>query len=443
MSANKKLSPSRLYCLWLSLSLAIVLLWTPISSRADTLEDAARALAEKISAMVAPREKLSLSVHNLSALLPEQVLYFQKVVESELSGRGHVVLHGQSNEASLKISLSQNLTSFLSVVELVQAGKTYSLIEPLNIATPQPFVGNPSKQFTLSSELVWKQRSPILDLKFLIQAEGQPERFAVLGPETLSVQQRKETGWALVKTFSLRGASVQSRDPRGELFQFKEGSGFRLITGTSGATCSVILDTTLDLGNLDCDSSQKNELTGATLLTFGPHVIDNGAKWDAFHNYFSGEMFGESGTMWKVEPFYASTFYSPKPEDVQEVWIAAGIDGHIHVISHDHKDLRIFAGSGSELTAVHNECDDGWYVLMTGTGDWTAGDRITAFQLEGSSFHGFDQFVELPGPVLSLGSEQIPTFGEIKESRASAIAVIRNLKSGDYEAYRISIACAR
>jgi hypothetical protein len=49
----------------------------------------------------------------------------------------------------------------------------------------------------------------------------------------------------------------------------------------------------------------------------------------------------------------------------------------------------------------------------------------------------------MPGPVLSLGSEQVPSDAEFTGHHDGAIAVVRNLKTGEYEAYRISMACGR
>jgi len=393
--------------------------------------------------MLAPGERLSLDVHNLSALSPDQLLYFSQTIENEFRNRGHVVLHDESSETVLKIGLSQNLTNLLIVGELVQGAKTRISLEHIDLAALDMTGQRPSKQFTLSSELVWKQRNPLLDVRFLLRVQGQSDRLAVLSADALSIQEKKDAGWTLVKNFPLRGADLVSRDPRGELFQTKEDSGVQLIASFPTTLCFVPLDSAGYPTNLDCDTNSKNGLVGSSLVTFGPRIIDNGAKWDLPHNYFSGAMFGENGTQWKIDPFYSATFYSSKPGEAPDFFIAAGVDGHTRVINHDRKVLRTVSDWGSDLTAVHSTCDDGWYVLAGGSGDWTGNDRITAFQLDESSLRSVGQFVELPGPILSLGSEQIPTEGETPVTREGAIAVVSNLKSGEYEAYHISITCSR
>jgi hypothetical protein len=444
VSAKQKLSPHRIrgqfiVCLLLGFLLACL----PISSKADSLEDAAHTFARKIAQMLTPGEKLTVTLHNLSSLSADQVLSFEQAVEDDLRGRGHNVLHTESGETSLKIGLSQSLTSLFAVAELVQSGQTRVFVERLDLATLDLFAGTTSKQLSLSSELVWKQSGPIRDLRFLAPDRDEAERLVILGLEAISVHQKGQTGWSVVKTYPLRTGDAQSRDPRGQLFEMKEDSGFRLVAGLPGLTCFVSLDAAFNPGNLECDSNPKDELVGASVLTSGPHLIDAAAKWDSSHNYFTGDIFGESGTKLRIDPFYSATFYSSNSGESPEALVVSGIDGQCRVFNHDGKVLRTLSLCGSELTTVHSDCDDGWYILASGKGDWTSSDRVTALQLEEGSVRVFEQFVELPGPVLSLGSEQIPSEGDIKFGPKGAIAVIRNLKSGEYEAYRISIACSQ
>lgn len=444
MFAKQKLSPPPtrgrfVVCLLLGFLFACL----PPSSKADSLEDAAHTFAGKIALMLSSGEKLTVTVHNLSSLSADQVLSFGQAVEDDLRSRGHNVLHTESGDTSLKIGLSQNLTGLLAVAELVQSGQTRVFVDRLDLATLDLVAGNTSKQLNLSSELVWKQNGPIRDLRFLAPVRDQPERLVVLGPEAVSVHQKGESGWTLVKTYALGAGNAKSRDPRGELFQLKGDSGFRLVAGLPGLTCFVSLDAAFNPGNLECDSNPKDELVGASLLTLGLHLIDNAAKWDSFHNYFTGDILGEGGTKLRIDPFYSATFYSSNSGESPEVLVVSGVDGQCRLLNRDGKVLRTLPVCGGELTTVHSDCDDGWYILASGKGDWTGSDRVTALQLEESSVRVFEQFVELPGPVLSLGSEQIPSEGDIKIGRKGAIAVIRSLKSGEYEAYRISIACSR
>jgi hypothetical protein len=440
VSAKQKLSPLPIS---LKVLLGLIFLCTPFLASAEPLEEVARVFTRKIALMLATGDRLSVIVHNLSALSPDQLLYFSQTVENEFRNRGHVVLDDDSTETVLKIGLSQNLTSLLIVGELVQGGKTRISLEHIDLAALDVTGQSPSKQFTLSSELVWKQWSPILDLRLLGTAPGQHERLAVLTTDTLSIYEKKDTGWTLLKSFPLRRPDLVSRDPRGELFQITEEPGNSLVASFPMFMCFVTLDNALNPGNVECNSNPQKDLVGSSLLTFGPHVVDNGAKWDSSHNYFSGAMFGESGSRWKIDPFYSAAFYSSKPGEAPDLLVAAGVDGQARVLNHDAKVLRTFSDWGSELTTAHSSCDDGWYVLAGSNRDWTGNDRLRAFQIEESSVRVFEQFVELPGPILSLGSEQVPAEGEIKNARQGAIAVVRNLKSGAYEAYRISIACSR
>jgi hypothetical protein len=195
---------------------------------------------------------------------------------------------------------------------------------------------------------------------------------------------------------------------------------------------------------MDCTSNDKEELVGLAMLTAGPYTFDIAAKWDSSWNSFTGELYGESGIRLKIEPFYSASFLGLNPEKSDSLLISAGVDGHSRLSDKNLKVLESFVCWGSELTAMLSDCDAGWSVLATGKADWTDNDRITAFQFVEPAALTLDSSVDLPGPVLSLGPEQIPSEGDFTGGlRNGALAIVRNLKTGEYEAYRISMACSR
>ena len=91
---------------------------------------------------------------------------------------------------------------------------------------------------------------------------------------------------------------------------------------------------------------------------------------------------------------------------------------------------RTFPRGRSEFTNMSGHC--GTQVrFATGTGDYTQPDSVQAFEEQWATFDPLSDELNFPGPVMALHvTDRVPT------------AIVRNLQTGKYEAYRISITCA-
>jgi hypothetical protein len=97
--AKQKLSPSRLRgWLFLRLLLVVFLLALPCASRADSLEDTARALARKVAAVPQRERRFFLSWQNHSSLSDENSEALKESFTNELGGEN---LLRNRNPASL------------------------------------------------------------------------------------------------------------------------------------------------------------------------------------------------------------------------------------------------------------------------------------------------------------------------------------------------------
>jgi hypothetical protein len=68
----------------------------------------------------------------------------------------------------------------------------------------------------------------------------------------------------------------------------------------------------------------------------------------------------------------------------------------------------------------------------TGAGDFTEPDFVEAYEWRGATYVPLSNELNFPGPVMALHIVgRVPT------------AIVRNLKTGNYEAYRLSISCAQ
>jgi hypothetical protein len=89
---------------------------------------------------------------------------------------------------------------------------------------------------------------------------------------------------------------------------------------------------------------------------------------------------------------------------------------------------------GSQITAVESSCRAGELYLAAGTGDYTESDTIGLF--ESTVVNGIaaekrlSDFLHFPGPVVAL-----------QFAKFAPRAIVRNLQTGNYEAYRISVTC--
>jgi hypothetical protein len=90
---------------------------------------------------------------------------------------------------------------------------------------------------------------------------------------------------------------------------------------------------------------------------------------------------------------------------------------------------QTFPRGRGELTEMSGHC--GTQVrFAAGSGDYTQPDSVQAFEEQWSSFVPLSDELSFPGPVMTLHvTDRVPT------------AIVHNLQTGNYEAYRISTTC--
>ena len=83
-------------------------------------------------------------------------------------------------------------------------------------------------------------------------------------------------------------------------------------------------------------------------------------------------------------------------------------------------------------TVLTPSCDVGGWKLLADGSDWTTPDVLQVVP-DGSLREGSAALLsDFPGPILGINGEQNP---------ASALVVTRNLRTGNYEVYKITLAC--
>jgi len=109
--------------------------------------------------------------------------------------------------------------------------------------------------------------------------------------------------------------------------------------------------------------------------------------------------------------------------------LLAEVDGRIHIHDAAHAPQAVFDG-GSDL-AVIAACG-GRHIALTGNGDTASLDSIALYDLVNRTPVRVSEPVELSGPVTALWPA-----GE------GAVAVARNLSTGKYGAYSLTLDCGR
>jgi len=88
-------------------------------------------------------------------------------------------------------------------------------------------------------------------------------------------------------------------------------------------------------------------------------------------------------------------------------------------------------GKGIEVV-IGSVCGGANQFLATGAGDYTQTDSVQAFQMESAGPVPISPELSFPGPIIALHTEL-----------DAARAIVRNLTTGDYEAYRLAISCGQ
>ena len=127
-------------------------------------------------------------------------------------------------------------------------------------------------------------------------------------------------------------------------------------------------------------------------------------------------------------------FYSvaPLPRSSYTLWIFAGVDGTVRLLDGiSEQTARV--NWGSDLASVKTSCGSGWQVLATRPGD-NSGDSIRAFEVPDRDPVAVSPPLEFSGGITSLWTEA---------KASSAIVVSRSAETGNYEAFRLAVACGQ
>ncbi len=323
----------------------ILLFLVCLVARGETVDDAARALAKRISIHLAPTETARVTSRNLSSLGGADAAKVQTALDQALRRPNRSVIRN-ATQIEIAVTISENLRGYLLVAEIRRPGET--AIEMIDFY-PGPLPAPARAALALEKKLLWEQDEPILD----VAVAG--DQMMVLDPAGVTRYARRAGKWERAEAATVAGSV---RDPRGRL----EVAGDSVAVHMPGVTCRGNWKPALALG---CE--EGGELSPAR-NTFDLH------DWrGAF--FSDAELAGDH--------------------------LVAELDGRTHVYDAAHAPVASFDGWGSDFAVMASACD-GAHIAATAAGDRDSGDSIALYDLVNHAPVRVSDPVELPGPVMAL-----------------------------------------
>lgn len=377
---------------------ALLFLILPAAEAADDLNGAARELARKTT-VFGKVDPAAISWRNVSSLGSGELAQARTAFEAALQEAGSRT--GSAPVLTVRITLSQNPTHYL-LVEEAQSGEDREVWIAAWKRTG--IVHNNPPGMTLQSRMVWEQDEPILDVAFVGDAT------LVLSPFKLTLHARDGS-----QSVDLTPVKPWPRDLRGHL-RVTAGSFQAFLPGM------VCAGTAASPFHMECHGAEE------------PWVLESGsrgillASFAAARNYFDGRVVTQSGSRKSIAPFFSAAAVE---EQGRISWVLAMLDGRAQIFNSSFEPQGSFALWGSDIAAVEAHCGAASQIIATRTGDSTVPDAVQSFALVNGAAVPLTAPITFTGPVTAMWPS----------GAGSVLVVARDLSTGKYGAYVISVAC--
>lgn len=403
MSAKQNLSPPRprgLVVLSYFLIFLLIYSLAPLDARADTVGESARALARKVWSSI-HATTVTCDFRNLSTLRRAEFANLSAAFQEELQRRGVKILPADA-AVNLVVSVTQDPAEYIGVVQIQRKESTETVMETIG-PVDGPAAPEPAFSLALHREFLFSQEIPILDV--VLGKDG--KHADVLGVHEVSAYELQGDRWELTVSNRLPRHRAPKRSDRGFL-----GIGIDSVS-------AVFPEEICNVSNLPGSKGwecQKNS-SAFSVRGVSPEAVagKNLGTWIS-----AAQIVTEGKT--KI--------------------IVTSEDGLARMYEEATEPVAVFPNWGSEIASVYSGCGSGWQLLVTGKGDWTKPDEIQAIDIQERRAQPVSDPMEFPGPIVAL---QTPRESGAPSATAhgQAVAVDRNLQTGLYEAYLLSIACTR
>jgi len=385
---------------------AALLLWAaPLASAAENLDGAVRELAAKTALLAGAGVPVAITCRNASSLDSADVARLRAAFENLLQQAGGHPAQGAA-AVDVSLTLSENSTEYLLVEEARKGDdRTVWIAAWKRTTAGQP----PVAGLGLEKKLVWEQEEQILDVAISGDA------MLVLAPSRITLLARREDRWEQRQTVRLTPPAPWPRDLRGRL----RLSESRFQAFLPGFACQGTMAPEL---SLDCRPGDQ-----PWMLESGSHAL-LAANLARGRNYFDGRVVTQSGAARSAPPFFSAAAVEDR---ASTYWLLALADGRAELFDINFNALAPMPSWGSDVAGIDGRCGPATQVLATRAGEAGDADSIQSWALADRTAAPVTAPVLFPGPVTALWTA----------GPDSALAVARNLASGRYEAYVVTLAC--
>jgi hypothetical protein len=370
-------------------------------------------LARKIAAVTGPGA-IALDVMNRSSLTKKDVEQISQGLRVQLEALGARTVKPEQAASTVQVSLSENLQSYVWVAEIHQGAGDFSVAM---VSTPRQdsamFVREVAPLIIRKVPL-WSQEERILDVAVLEEGAN-PSHLAVLDPEKVALYRFADGRWQKEQVIEVTHARPWPRDMRGRLVLRQDH----------------LLDAYLP--GVFCQSSNTVPLTLACRASDDPWPLSGqfplGGFFAPTRNYFTGVLSPGIGKQTSTMKFYSAAAL-PRPS--YTLWMFATVDGQVHLLDGITDQVSRLTW-GSDIASVKTSCGSGWQVLAARAGDHEV-DSVRAYELPDRDPVAVSPVLDFAGGITALWTEAKGT---------SAVAVSRNAETGNYEAFRLAVACGQ
>jgi hypothetical protein len=388
----------------------LIVLCLCIATSAADWSEPARQLAKDVAAQIGNTE-ISIDIQNRSSLAQSDVDAIRAVLGRELANLGVRLSGSRQPGNSVRITLSENLEAYIWIAEIPGA----TVGDALMLSVPrlrQTGVIHEPVSLVIRKVQLWTQAEPMLDVAVI---DTSPPRLIVLESDRIAIYELEGTNWRARNRFELKHSRPWPRDLRGRLILRRDHLFDAYLPGVS------------------CSSGPKSELSLACHESddpwpLGPDSDSTTAFFSPARNFFTGVLVTAIGSNRTVPPFYSVANVSTNDESS---WIFAAIDGKARMTSGSDMEFVSAPDWGSDIASLKTECRSGNQILATAN-TATTGDSIRAYELNEKRAVPVSQPLDFEGRVTALWAES---------GGRNAVSIVHNEITGDYEAFRLAIAC--
>jgi hypothetical protein len=355
-------------------------------------------LARKIAAVTGSRDAASLTVRNVSSLSEEEASEVLGALEGELRGKDVSLVEHAAAATHIAVTLSENASDCVWTAEIMRGAQRDVVIvsRPRVAADPG---ANSRVPLVIEKRNLWEQADPMLDVAQI------PGALLVLGVSSVSMYTRRSDRWELARSLAIPDSAPWPRDIRGRLEM--EGDSFHAYL--PGVVC---LGKTRPEFWMDCGPGD-----GRWPLGSGNAMLAEG------RNFLEGRFAKE------LPPFFSAAQVADRGNPLL---ILAGLDGRARIYDQTFQPAGSIEGWGSDIAAVSSKCGNGRQVLASRSAASDEPDAIQAYEISGR------KPIAVSAPLAFLGSVSALWTAPGDET---AVAITRDLRTGRYAAFSLSIFC--